>query len=65
MSDVSPIVGRLIAHARICREIAGATWNEVTAAQLDQLAAECLAAAREADRQSRHDKFLHCEARAG
>jgi hypothetical protein len=35
------IAERLLAHARLCRQIAGETWDEATAAELNQLAEEC------------------------
>jgi hypothetical protein len=32
---------RLLAHARLCRQIARQSWNEDTAAELEWLAQEC------------------------
>ncbi len=37
------------AHARICRDIANATFNEEAARKLDRMAEDCLKAARETD----------------
>jgi hypothetical protein len=46
VSPSSKLAERLLAHARLCRQIARQTWNEETAAELEKLAAECdLAAA--------------------
>lgn len=45
MSHSSQIAERLLAHARLCRQIAGASWDEATAAKLEQLAEECERAA--------------------
>jgi len=44
----SVIAERLLAHARLCRDIAGASWNEATAEQLEQLAEKCVRAAADA-----------------
>jgi hypothetical protein len=41
----SKIAERLLAHARLCRQIAGASWNEETAKTLAQLADDCARAA--------------------
>ena len=41
----SRMAERLHAHARLCRQIAGASWNEDTAKKLAQLADECTRAA--------------------
>jgi hypothetical protein len=49
MQRPPPIVERLLAHARICREIAGATFNEEMARELERMAEDCLKAARETD----------------
>lgn len=49
MSQPSTISERLLAHARLCREIADATLNEETAYKLERLAEDCIQAAREAD----------------
>jgi hypothetical protein len=45
VSQSSKIAERLLAHARLCRQIADATWSETTAAELERLAAECERAA--------------------
>lgn len=47
VSHSAKIAERLLAHARLCREIAGASSNEETAEKLKQLAAECTRAAAE------------------
>ena len=49
MSQPSTIAERLLAHARLCREIADATLNEETAAELEQLAEDCVRAARDVE----------------
>ena len=49
MSQPSIIGARLLAHARLCREIANATLNEETASKLERLAPDCIRAARDAD----------------
>jgi hypothetical protein len=49
MSHPSTIAERLLAHARICREVADATLNEKTARQLEQLAEDCVRAARDVE----------------
>ena len=41
VSHTSKIAERLLAHARLCRQIAGESWNEATAAKLAQMADEC------------------------
>jgi hypothetical protein len=41
MSQSSKIAERLLAHARLCRQIASESWNECTAEKLEQLADEC------------------------
>lgn len=41
VSHKSKIAERLLAHARLCRQIAGESWNEATAAKLGQMADEC------------------------
>jgi hypothetical protein len=45
VSHSSKIAERLLAHARLYREIAGKSWNEQTVEKLEQLAAECERAA--------------------
>ena len=49
MSQPSIISARLLAHARLCREIANATLNEETASKLERMATDCIQTAREAD----------------
>ncbi len=49
MSKPSTIAERLLAHARICRDIADATLNEETASKLERLAMDCIQAARDAE----------------
>ena len=48
VSQSLKIAERLLAHARLCRQIAEASWSETTAAELERLAAECERAAAEA-----------------
>lgn len=57
MSQPSTIAGRLLAHARICREIAAATMNEETAIKLERLEQDCIQAAREAVAEPRPEMF--------
>jgi 6,7-dimethyl-8-ribityllumazine synthase len=45
MSLPSTIAERLLAHARLCREIARASWNEEIAQRLERLAQDCIRAA--------------------
>ena len=33
---------RLLAHARLCREVASLSWNEADARKLEEIAAECV-----------------------
>jgi hypothetical protein len=49
MSQPSIISARLLAHARLCREIANATLNEETASKLERMSQDCIRAAREAE----------------
>jgi hypothetical protein len=58
MSKPSTIAESLLAHARICREIADATLNEETAGKLERLAMDCIQAARDAEPESQHKMFL-------
>ena len=39
------IAERLVAHARLCRQIARETWNEHTAVELERMADACVRAA--------------------
>ena len=54
------IAQRLRAHARLCEQCANECWNELTAAKLQGMARDCLAAAaaiapdRDACPQTRH-----------
>jgi hypothetical protein len=43
----SKIAERLLAHARLCRQIAEATWSEDVAQKLGLMADECTRAAAE------------------
>ncbi len=36
------VAQRLLAHAKLCREIAALSWNEADARKLEELAAECV-----------------------
>jgi hypothetical protein len=57
MSQPSTISAHLLAHARLCREIADATLNEETANKLERLAQDCIQAARAADPAPQHQIF--------
>ena len=57
MSQPSIIAQRLLAHARICRDIAAATANEETAGELERLALDCVEAARGADSEPQCQMF--------
>jgi hypothetical protein len=57
MKHPPAIVERLLAHARICRDIANATFNEETARKLDRMAEECLKAANETDPETWNQMF--------
>lgn len=48
MSHSTKFAQRLLAHARLYRQIAGESWNEKTADELEQLAQECERAAVDA-----------------
>ena len=61
MSQPSTIAERLLAHARICREIADATMHAETASKLERLARECIEAARDAGAEA-PPKLFHCTA---
>ena len=43
----SPVAERLLAHARLCEQIAQACWNEETAEKLKRMARECTEAAQQ------------------
>lgn len=47
MAELSKIAERLLAHARLCRQIAERTRNEDVAADLDRLADDCTQTAAE------------------
>jgi hypothetical protein len=47
VSQSAIIAERLLAHARLCRDVADASCNEDTAAKLERLAEECARAAAE------------------
>jgi hypothetical protein len=51
------MVERLLAHARICREIANITLNQQTARGLELLAEDCVQAARDAEPAPRFRRF--------
>jgi hypothetical protein len=44
-SDAAKVAQRLLAHARLCREIAARSWNEESARKLEALAEACVLAA--------------------
>lgn len=41
----SPVAERLLAHARLCEQIAQGCWNEETAEELKRIAQDCTRAA--------------------
>lgn len=41
MPQSAKVVQRLLAHAKLCREIASASWNQTSAQKLEEMAAEC------------------------
>jgi 3-methyladenine DNA glycosylase AlkC len=47
--NASKIAEHLLAHARLCRQIAEQSWNEQTAETLSRLADECTRAATDLD----------------
>ena len=53
MSQPSPMAERLLAHARLCQEIARASWNEEIAHRLERLAEDCIRAAGDAEPEPR------------
>jgi len=57
MSQPSIIGQRLLAYARICRDIAAATANEETAGELERMALDCVEAARGADSEPQCQMF--------
>jgi hypothetical protein len=64
MSQPSAMAQRLLAHARICREIANATLDEATASKLENLARDCIEAARDADPEQQYEMFHRAAASA-
>lgn len=59
VSNASKIAERLRAHARLCRQIASASWNEESAQKLVRLADECARAAAEADLEGSPSAAVH------
>ena len=57
MSQPSTMAERLLAHARICQEIANTTLNAQTARELELLAADCVRAARDAEPAPQFQRF--------
>lgn len=57
MPHPSTMAERLLAHARICREIAHTTLNKQTARELELLAEDCIRAARDAEPAPRFQRF--------
>jgi hypothetical protein len=47
MPSQNSIAERLLAHAKLCRQMASQTWNEEIAKELRKLAEECTRAATE------------------
>jgi hypothetical protein len=45
MPNSAKVAERLLAHARLCREIAALSWNEASAQRLEEMAAACVLAA--------------------
>jgi len=54
MANDNAITKRLLAHARLCRQMADQTISEEIARELRKLAEECARAAREASHASLH-----------
>ena len=48
MYDQSNLAERLLAHARLCRQIAHESWHEDTRIDLERMARECDRAAAQA-----------------
>jgi len=59
MSKPDLLVERLLAHASLCRRMAGETFNEEIAAELRKLAGECVRAAREMNCETGPAATLH------
>ena len=51
------MVERLLAHARICREIADTTLNREMACKLEELAQDCIQAARDVEPAPQFQRF--------
>jgi hypothetical protein len=49
MSQKPTIAERLLAHAKLCREIARRSWSEEIARHLERLAEDCTRAAQDVD----------------
>ena len=45
MSNSAKVAERLLAHARLCREIAARSWDEASAQKLEEMAVACVQAA--------------------
>jgi len=57
MPHPSTMAECLLAHARICREIADTTLNKRTARELELLAEDCVRAAHDAEPAPRFQRF--------
>jgi hypothetical protein len=49
VSQKPTIAERLLAHAKLCREIARGSWSEEIARNLERLAEDCTRAAQDAN----------------
>ena len=49
MPNSAKVVQHLLAHARLCREIAARSWDKTSAQRLEELAAACVRAAGAAE----------------
>lgn len=45
MPNSAKVVQHLLAHARLCRDIAARSWDKTSAQKLEELAAACIKAA--------------------
>lgn len=60
VSNSSKIAERLLAHARLCRQIAEETWSEEVAQKLGRLANECARAAADITSEAQEpDRLIH------
>lgn len=60
VADTSEIAQRLLAHARLCRQIAEVSWSEDVAVRLGRLADDCTrAAAAAAENPAMHAGKVH------